>query len=101
MTSSAGTSQRRGTDTETTVPDRAVAQVRAWLAAKETGRTRLGERVLNRALTTDGGLRYLTELVDSLVLPEDPAVAAAALRRARGQARHFLPTPLVFGLTVG
>lgn len=96
MTSFAGTSQR--SDTATTAPDRAVAQVRAWLAAKDTGRARLGEKVMRRALTTEGGLRFLTELVDGLVLPEDPVVAAAALRRARRQARTFLPVSMALGL---
>lgn len=99
MTSSAGTSHRR--DSLNHAPDRAVVQVRQWLAAGTGGRPSLGERVLNRALAVDGGLRYLTELVDGVVLPEDPLVAAAALRRAREKATQFLPAPMAWGMRVG
>lgn len=99
MTSFAGTSHR--SDTDTAVPTRAVAQVRAWLAAADPERSSLGQRVLNRALTTEGGLRYLTALVDGVVLPEDPVVAAAALRRARAGAREFLPAPMAWAMALG
>lgn len=99
MTSSAGTSQR--SDTTRSASDRSVAQVRTWLDAKAAGRLSRGQRLLNRALSTEGGLRFLTELVDGLVLPEDPAVAAGALRRARPRAAEFLPRPLVWALALG
>lgn len=98
MTSFTGTSQR--SDTDRSASGRAVTQVRTWLAAQDSGRVRMGQRLLSRALTAEGGLRYLTELVDGLILPEDPAVAAAALQRARGHAHHYLPRPFVWGLAI-
>lgn len=51
---------------------------------------------MGHALRSDGGLRYLTEVVDGLVRPEDPQVAAAALRRASADAPGHLPSPLVW-----
>ncbi|MFW2514251.1 proline dehydrogenase family protein [Demequina sp. SO4-13] len=83
----------------TSVPtdaDRAVQQVRRWLDASETARPRLGARVMGYALRSEGGLRYLTEVVDGLVRPEDPLVSAAALRRASADAHAHLPAGLAW-----
>ncbi|WP_062133798.1 proline dehydrogenase family protein [Demequina aestuarii] len=76
--------------------DRAVHQVQQWLAASTSTRPTLGARIMGHALRSDGGLRYLTEVVDGLVRPEDPRVAAAALRRASADAPGHLPAPLVW-----
>ncbi|MFN3867155.1 MAG: hypothetical protein ACK4MD_10645 [Demequina sp.] len=73
--------------------DRAVDQVRRWIEISGSARPRAGARIMDHALRTDGGLRYLTEVVDSLVRPEDPRVAAAALRRASADAPAPRPTP--------
>ncbi|MFW7415124.1 bifunctional proline dehydrogenase/L-glutamate gamma-semialdehyde dehydrogenase [Demequina sp. SO4-18] len=79
-----------------TDPDRAVQQVRRWLDDSEGSRPRLGARIMGHALRSEGGLRYLTEVVDGLVRPEDPLVAAAALRRASAGADAHLPATLAW-----
>ncbi|WP_084040011.1 bifunctional proline dehydrogenase/L-glutamate gamma-semialdehyde dehydrogenase [Demequina sp. NBRC 110053] len=74
--------------------DVAVAHVRRWLAGADDARTTSGARVMSRVLARQGGLRYLTEVVDGVLRPEDPHVAAWALRRAAQGATDHLPRAL-------
>ncbi len=53
-----------------------------------------GARLMAHVLTRPGGLRYLTEVVDGVVRPEDPHVAAVELRRAATGAPEHLPGAL-------
>ncbi|WP_297084712.1 proline dehydrogenase family protein, partial [uncultured Demequina sp.] len=81
---------------ERTAPsaDRAVSQVRTWLQQSSSVRPSSGARLMAHVLTRPGGLRYLTEVVDGVVRPEDAHVAAHELRRAAQAAPDHLPATL-------
>ncbi len=107
MASTSRTSQRRDIPADRVIAasperadiaDAAVAQARRWLIGQSRVRPRRGARVMERALRTEGGLGFLTSLVDGLMRPEDPLVAAAALQRASAVSTKFLAAPLAFGI---
>ncbi|WP_430866715.1 proline dehydrogenase family protein [Demequina aurantiaca] len=79
----------------------AVAQVHTWLDAAHSRRQRPAAALMARALATPGGLRYLTEVVDGVVRPEDLRVAARELIRASKDAGLHLPRPMAFMTKVG
>ncbi|WP_084078332.1 proline dehydrogenase family protein [Demequina sp. NBRC 110057] len=77
-----------------TEADAAVAQVREWLADARTTRQGLAARLMEDMLRRDGGLAFLTTLLDGLMRPEDPHVAARGLRSAAAIAPQGMPTGL-------
>jgi RHH-type proline utilization regulon transcriptional repressor/proline dehydrogenase/delta 1-pyrroline-5-carboxylate dehydrogenase len=81
--------------------DRAVAQVRAWLAVSHATKPSAGERLMARVLRQPGGLHYLTDVVDGVVRPEDGRIAAGELRRAAAHAGRYLPWPLAAATRAG
>lgn len=80
--------------------DDAVAQVRAWLTDARGHKADFAARQLAGALKEPGGLDFIVRFVDHVVRPEDPAIAARALRDLARQAPGFLPPALrtVLGL---
>ncbi|WP_203654705.1 proline dehydrogenase family protein [Demequina activiva] len=81
--------------------DRAVAHVRRWLDEAASVRPSAGARLMAHVLSRPGGLRFLTEVVDGVVRPEDPHVAAAELRRAAKRGHEHLPVALATLMRVG
>lgn len=73
--------------------DDAVAQVRRWLAESRDHEADFAARQLAGALKEPGGLDFIVRFVDHVVRPEDPAIAARALRELAGRAPGFLPRP--------
>lgn len=80
--------------------DDAVAQVRRWLADARGHQADFAAQQLAGALKEPGGLDFIVRFVDHVVRPEDPAIAARALRELAQQAPGFLPPALraVFGV---
>ncbi|WP_249214296.1 hypothetical protein, partial [Micrococcus luteus] len=72
--------------------DDAVAQVRRWLAESRDHEADFAARQLAGALKEPGGLDFIVRFVDHVVRPEDPAIAARALRELAGRAPR-LPAP--------
>lgn len=83
------------------IADRVVAQVHTWLDAAHSSRQRPAAKLMSRALATPGGLRYLTEVVDGVVRPEDLRVAARELVRASGEAGEHLPRAMAMLTKMG
>ena len=81
--------------------DDAVAQVRRWLAESRDHEADFAARQLAGALKEPGGLDFIVRFVDHVVRPEDPAIAARALRELAGRAPGFLPPTLRAVLGVG
>ncbi|MEV8232492.1 bifunctional proline dehydrogenase/L-glutamate gamma-semialdehyde dehydrogenase [Micrococcus luteus] len=81
--------------------DDAVAQVRRWLAESRDHEADFAARQLAGALKEPGGLDFIVRFVDHVVRPEDPAIAARALRELAGRAPGFLPPALRAVLGVG
>ena len=81
--------------------DDAVAQVRRWLADARGHQADFAARQLAGALKEPGGLDFIVRFVDHVVRPEDPAIAARALRELAEQAPGFLPPALRAVLGVG
>lgn len=81
--------------------DAVLNRARRWLESAGASRPTRGDRVLERALATPGGLGFLTQAVDGIVRPDDARVAARAMRRLGGQAGEYLPWHLAQGLRLG
>ena len=80
------------------VGDAAIATARRWAEACRTHPEPRAARLLAAALRHPEGLRFTLDFVDQVVRPEDPTVAAAALRELAGRDVGFLPAPLRLGL---
>lgn len=80
--------------------DEAVAQVRTWLREARGHKADFAATQLAAALKEPGGLDFIVRFVDHVVRPEDPAIAARALRELARQSPQFLPAALkvVFGV---
>ncbi|WP_084101966.1 bifunctional proline dehydrogenase/L-glutamate gamma-semialdehyde dehydrogenase [Demequina sp. NBRC 110051] len=89
------------THAPTTEADAAVAQVRNWLSRTATARPGVAARLMEDMLRRDGGLAFLTALLDGLMRPEDPEVAAAGLRAATAIAPRQMPAGLRPALLTG
>ena len=80
--------------------DDAVAQVRTWLGRAAGHKADFAAQQLAGALKEPGGLDFIVRFVDHVIRPEDPAIAARALRELAQEAPGFLPPALraVFGV---
>lgn len=95
-TTAVPTTTRSNPAIPTDTVDAVVGQVHTWLDAAHARRQRPAAKLMARALATPGGLRYLTEVVDGVVRPEDLRVAARELVRASGTADQHLPGGMAF-----
>ncbi|WP_084622602.1 proline dehydrogenase family protein [Demequina oxidasica] len=98
---SAGFNVVPGSPNDQAAADAAVAQVHTWLDAVHSERQRPAARIMTQALSSPGGLRYLTEVVDGVVRPEDLRVAARELVRASKNAELHLPGGMAFLTKMG
>ena len=80
------------------VGDAAIATARRWAQACRAHPEPRAARLLAAALRHPEGLRFTLDFVDQVVRPEDPTVAAAALRELAHRDVGFLPAPLRLGL---
>ena len=80
------------------VGDAAIATARRWAEACRAYPEPRAARLLAAALRHPEGLRFTLDFVDQVVRPEDPTVAAAALRGLARRDVGFLPAPLRIGL---
>ncbi|XNY99680.1 bifunctional proline dehydrogenase/L-glutamate gamma-semialdehyde dehydrogenase [Micrococcus luteus] len=80
--------------------DDAIAQVRTWLEEARGHKADFAATQLAGALKEPGGLDFIVRFVDHVVRPEDPAIAARALRELAQESPQFLPPALkaVFGV---
>ena len=79
--------------TEPELADRSIALVRSWIGPDGASRRRTDRaaRQLAELLKDPDGLDFTIGFVDRVVRPEDPAVAAANLRRLASRTPRFLP----------
>ncbi|WP_084129620.1 bifunctional proline dehydrogenase/L-glutamate gamma-semialdehyde dehydrogenase [Demequina sp. NBRC 110055] len=89
------------TRASSTEADAAIAQVRTWLADSYGERGGAAARLMEDMLRREGGLGFLTALLDGLMRPEDARVAAAGLRAAVAIAPRDMPAGLRPALTLG
>ncbi|HWJ60800.1 MAG TPA: bifunctional proline dehydrogenase/L-glutamate gamma-semialdehyde dehydrogenase [Acidimicrobiales bacterium] len=82
------------TPAPSSLDDRAVELVRAWLADASGHRTAGAAAQLAKVLKDPGGLSFAVGFIDGVVRPEDPDVAARNLRALAATAPAFLPLPL-------
>ncbi len=73
------------------VGDAAIATARRWAQACRAHPEPRAARLLAAALRHPEGLRFTLDFVDQVVRPEDPTVAAAALRELAHRDVGFLP----------
>ncbi|MCK6095294.1 bifunctional proline dehydrogenase/L-glutamate gamma-semialdehyde dehydrogenase [Micrococcus sp. EYE_162] len=81
--------------------DEAVEQVRAWLEDARGHEADFAAQQLAAALKEPGGLDFIVRFVDHVIRPEDPAIAARALRELAQQRPGFLPPALRAVFDVG
>ncbi|MBK7820696.1 MAG: bifunctional proline dehydrogenase/L-glutamate gamma-semialdehyde dehydrogenase [Tessaracoccus sp.] len=80
------------------IGDAAIATARRWAEACRTHPEPRATKLLAAALRHPEGLRFTLDFVDTVIRPEDPTVAAAALRELARRDVGFLPAPLRLGL---
>ncbi len=78
--------------------DDAVATARRWARQSLNHSEPRAARLLADVLRHERGLRFTLDFVDQVLRPEDPRVAAHALRRLASEPAPFLPAPLRLGL---
>ena len=78
--------------------DTAVATARRWAELSTAYPEPRSAGLLADVLKHEGGLRFTLDFVDQVLRPEDPRVAAQALRRLAAEPAPFLPAPLRLGL---
>ncbi len=78
--------------------DAAVRTARAWADECRSHPETPAARLLASALKHPDGLRFTVDFVDEVMRPEDPHVAADALRRLARRPAPFLPLPLRLGM---
>jgi RHH-type proline utilization regulon transcriptional repressor/proline dehydrogenase/delta 1-pyrroline-5-carboxylate dehydrogenase len=81
--------------------DEVDAQVRAWLDAAATKPVPASAVLLADVLKDPRGLEFTVGFIDRVIRPEDPAVAARALRELAADIPSFLPRPLRAALRTG
>ncbi|MFT3889643.1 MAG: bifunctional proline dehydrogenase/L-glutamate gamma-semialdehyde dehydrogenase [Arachnia sp.] len=86
------------TPSVSSITDSAVRTARCWADECRAHPEPRTARLLADALRHPEGLRFTLDFVDQVVRPEDPAVAAAALRELARRDVGFLPAPLRLGL---
>ena len=77
-----------------------VATARRWAEESAGQAEPPAARLLARVLAHPDGLSFTLDFVDGVLRPEDPGVAAGALRRLARRQAPFLPPPLRWGLRV-
>ena len=76
----------------------ATATARRWAAESAGHPEPPAAKLLARVLAHPGGLAFTLDFVDGVLRPEDPGVAATALRGLTRRPAPFLPLPLRWGL---
>jgi RHH-type transcriptional regulator, proline utilization regulon repressor / proline dehydrogenase / delta 1-pyrroline-5-carboxylate dehydrogenase len=79
----------------------AVEQVRTWLHEARNHPTNFSARQLAGVLKDPDGLDFTVGFVDRVVRPEDPAIAAEALRDLAPRTPGFLPWPMRAAMGAG
>jgi RHH-type transcriptional regulator, proline utilization regulon repressor / proline dehydrogenase / delta 1-pyrroline-5-carboxylate dehydrogenase len=79
----------------------AVEQVRTWLREARNHPTNFSARQLAGVLKDPDGLDFTVGFVDRVVRPEDPAIAAEALRDLAPRTPGFLPWPMRAAMGAG
>ena len=87
--------------TDHQLAEQAERLVRHWLADAATRPADPAARRLASVLKDPRGLEFTVAFIDRVIRPEDPSVAARALRELAGSPPRFLPPHLRFGLRLG
>ncbi|MDE0573101.1 bifunctional proline dehydrogenase/L-glutamate gamma-semialdehyde dehydrogenase [Demequina sp. B12] len=79
----------------------ALARAERWTRDARHTPVPVASRLMNHLLAQDGGLRFLTELLDGLFRPEDLRIAAESLVRAQQSVPSAATPPLRWSVAAG